>query len=113
MDRRQLLQAQQKRKERADVIAFSPLIATPAADSFTMLANGRVRFVSIGGCAANTIAAVLTGKSTRTIRTPLLSAGGSVKLDMIEKDVAVNPAAGFRVELDCGYGVWRQIATGA
>jgi len=109
----QLLQAQRKRKERAAVSAFASLIASPAADQFTMRASARVRLVSLAGCAAGTTAAVLTGATVRTIQTPLLTAGGSVRLDQIEVDTVVNPSAGFRVDLDCGYGVWRPIATGA
>lgn len=113
MDARQLLQVHQKRKERANVLAFNPLIATPATGDFPMPANGRIRFVSGAGCAAGTTAATLTGASDRTIKTPLLASGGVVKLDHVEKDVVVTPSAGFDVEVDCGCGIWRKIAEGA
>ena len=104
---------QKKRRQRADVTTFNALLKTPSADQFTMPANGRIRFKSLAGCAAGTTAAVLTGKSTRTIQTPLLLASGSVKLDNVEKDVVVNPSAGFQTEVDCGFGVWRKISGGA
>jgi hypothetical protein len=110
MNRLQLLQAQRKRRERANVTAFNALITTPEDGEFTMPANGRIRFVSVEGCAAGTTAATLTGAKTRTIKTPLLEAGGVVRLDHVERGVVVTPEAGFQVELDCGFGVWRTIA---
>jgi len=73
--------AQKQRKERQDISAFATLIASPAADSFTMPAGGKLRFVSEAGATAGTTAAVLTGSTTRTIKTPVLAAGGYVTID--------------------------------
>lgn len=102
-----------RQMERRDREQFAALIATPAVGSFRMPANGRMRFVATAGAAAGDLAATLTGSAVRLIRTPLLAAGGSVKIERIEHSTTVDPEAGFDVELDVGQGVWRKIAEGA
>jgi len=105
------LTAASKRRNRQNVSQFRSLIASPTASAFNMPASGKVRFVSISGCAAGTTAATLVGSTTRTIKTPLLTAGQSVVIDYVERSVQVTPANGFNVEIDVGLGHWKTIAT--
>lgn len=107
----QIEQALQERKRRQNVSAFKALIASPTASAFAMPAAGRLRIVSIAGCAAGTTAATLVGSRTRTIKTRLLAAGGSVVIDLVERAVTVTLAAGFDAYVDTGLGVWKKIAT--
>lgn len=109
------------RRQRADRDRFAALIATPAAGAFTMPANGRIRFVATAGSVEGALAATLEGTYTdengdptdREIRTPVLAAGGYVKLDNIELGVVVNLEAGFEAQVDMGLGKWATIAEGA
>lgn len=102
------------RRARADRDRFAALIDTPAVGVFTMPANGRIRFVATAGSVAGAIAATLEGTfGTRTIQTPVLAAGGYVKLDSIEKDVVVTVEATFEAQVDLGMGNWATIAEGA
>jgi hypothetical protein len=101
--------AAKQRRERQDSKAFDLLIATPATAAFAMPANAIIRFVSRAGCAAGTTAATIAGATARTIKTPLLAAGGVVKLDRVEKKFTVTPVSGFDVEVDIGLGEWRKI----
>jgi hypothetical protein len=108
------------RKERENRDRFAALIQTPATGSFTMPANGRIRFVATAGSVEGATAATLEGTFhdgdapvERTIRTPVLAAGGYVKVDSIEKDVVVNVEATFEAQVDMGLGKWATIAEGA
>lgn len=99
------------RKERENRDRFAALIAEPATESFTMPANGRIRFVATAGAEEGATAATLEGTTDRTIQTPELAAGGYVKLDNIERGVVVTLEAGFEAQVDMGLGKWATIAT--
>jgi hypothetical protein len=101
------------RMERQDISRFKSLIITPLTGAVTFPGNARVRLRSIAGCAAGTTAATITSRSTRTIKTPLLAAGGSLKIDWVERKSIITPVAGFEVYIDSnGFGKYRKIAVG-
>jgi hypothetical protein len=100
-----------RQKERRNVSRFAALVASPASGSFQMPAGGKLRFVSTSGSAEGTTAAILTGATERTIKTPLLAAGEYVTLDFVEAGVEVALQDGFTCELDTGLAVWKTIAT--
>lgn len=99
--------AHKRRKARRDVSAFKGLIEEPADGEFTMPGNGTILFRSAAGCEAGTTAGTV---GSRTIKTPALDAGGVVKLDFVERGVAVAPAVGFAVLVDTGLGRTAKIA---
>jgi len=101
------------RKERADATSFKALITTPVTGAFDLPANARVSFMSVAGCSAGTTAATTVGPSSRTIKTPVLAAGGRVVIDRLERGTAITPATGFEVHIDIGLNRWRKIAQGA
>lgn len=92
------------RKGRQNRKAFNSLINSPAVGAITLPAGARLALKSVSGATAGTTAATITGVSNRTIKTPLLVAGGSVKLDYVEPRAVVTPASGFEVLLDVGLG---------
>lgn len=125
-------QVRKRQKARQDVTAFAALIADPADTTFTMPASGKIRFVAIAGAVANDLAATLVGAyrgmrdgvpedgepefvlsddpEPREIKTPLLTAGGYVVIDRIERAVEVTLEAGFAAYVDTGLGVFKKIA---
>jgi len=102
-----------KRRDRANVTAFKTLVGTPIDGAFVLPAAGRISFVSVAGCPAGTTAGTIVTSNIRTIKTPLLAAGGRVVIDHVERAATVTPESGFEVHLDVGLGVWGKIAGGS
>lgn len=98
------------RVQRQDFSAFRFLVDTPATGTVVFPANGKVSIKSVAGCIAGTTALVITGPSTRTIKTKALSAGGSMRLDFIERGSSVAISAGFELYVLQGLGVYKLIA---
>lgn len=99
-----------RRKARQNVSAFAALIATPATGDFDMPAGGKILLLATAGAAAGDTAAVVSGPSTRTIKTPLLLAGESVVIDWIERASNVALSTGFEAYVDTGLGLYKKIA---
>ena len=97
-------------RAKRDRTAFASLIATPVAGELTFPANASVYLRSVAGCAAGTTAAEFKG---RTIKTPLLAAGGAVFAGFIERGTVLTPAIGFDVLIDMGLGRVAKIGEGA
>jgi len=92
--------AREQRSKR-DRAAFRALITTPANGVMTFPANAAVYLRSVAGCAAGTSAATFNG---RTIKTPLLAAGGVAYAGYVERGTALTPASGFDVIISVGLG---------
>ncbi len=75
-----------------------------------MPANARIFLLSRAGCAAGTTAATVTGSTVRTLKTPLLAAGESMRGEYAEEDSSVAPASGFDLLIDIGLGRTATIA---
>ena len=111
------------RKAKQDRSAFATLIDTPAFGSFTMPANGRIRFVVASGFAAGDLLATLVGpfkdqdpnsgtygdNVDRLIKSPGLNANQHLVIDRLEKGVEITPETQVNVELDVGLGRWARI----
>jgi hypothetical protein len=118
-----------RRKARQNVSSFAALIATPETGEFRMPQSGRLRLVSVAGASAGDTAATIIGPfpaysedeetgeivrgpiGDRTIKTPVLAAGGSVVIDGLVARSLVTPASGFECYVDIGLGRWAQIAS--
>lgn len=99
---------QRNRKRRQNVGAFATLITTPAA-SFTMPANGDL--IAIGAFAGGAVFTI-NGATTQTVNAPALAAGEAYAFGGFEKDAKVTVAAGVKLYLDTGLGVYKQIGAG-
>lgn len=97
-------------RAKRDRAAFKALIATPAVGAFTMPAGGRLRLVSVAGCAADTTSATF---ASTTLKTPVLGAGEWGNAVYLAKNVQLTPATGFEAHLDMGLGKFVKIAEGA
>ena len=81
--------------------AFASLIKTPTAGVFVFPANATVYARSVAGSIAGVTACTFRG---RTIKTPVLAAGGVMLVGFIERGVALTPSAGFDILIDMGLG---------
>lgn len=108
------MQVTHKRRQfRQDVTRYRAAIATPVTGAFKLPATARLFLKSTAGCAAGTTAATILGPSaTRTIRTPLLAAGGVMPIGWIEKDRTITPAVGFDLLIDSGLAKLVKIGAG-
>jgi hypothetical protein len=100
------------RKERQNVRKYKALLATPGVGAITLPANATLAVKSVAGCAAGTTAATIVASANRTIKTPLLAAGGRVKLDRVSRGAVITPATGFELHLCVGLGKFRKIGQG-
>lgn len=103
-----LLGQKRKIREKRNHSAFDALIASPAAGNITLPASVKIFLRSVAGCAAETTAATFSG---RTIKTPLLVAGGRMSAGYVGRGVTLSPAAGFDTLIDSGLGKLVRIGT--
>ncbi|MFA7175013.1 MAG: hypothetical protein WC340_16695 [Kiritimatiellia bacterium] len=106
-------QLQKARKVRQNISAFKRLIAAPASGAVVLPASGRFALRSNAPSTPDTVAAIIVGANTRTIKTLAMSAGTRMTLDHIERGCVVTPSANFDLLLDTGFGVFVKIAGGA
>lgn len=105
--------AKKRRKFRQNVSAYKTLITTPASGLLQLKANAIVYLKSIAGCSAGTTAAtIVSGVGTRTIKTPLLAAGRSMKVGWVEKGMKITPVAGFDLLIDTGLSKLKKVGAG-
>lgn len=97
----QTLGTKKSNNAKRDRKAFALLITTPAVGVFVFPANATVYARSVSGCAAGTTACTFRG---RTIKTPVLAAGGAMLVGFVERGVALTPSAGFDILIDMGLG---------
>lgn len=102
--------AQKRRRERQDYHVFAALVAEPATAPFSLPANGRFRVVATLGALAGDLACILTSSVEREIRTPLLTAGGYVSLNRVERAVVITLEPGFELWVDAGLGRYVKVA---
>jgi hypothetical protein len=116
-----------RRRARQNASSFAALIESPETGEFQMPQSGKLRFVSVDGCAEGTTAATIVGPfpeysdedgiivrgaiADRTIKTPELEAGQGVVIDGLVARSKVTTASGFDCYVDVGLGRWKKIAS--
>lgn len=101
-----------RRQEKTNGIKFSNLILVPATTTVKLPASASFVLKSAGGCSSGTLALLYTNSSgAKTVKAPLLVAGGCTPSFYLEKDITVTISAGFSLLIDIGMGIYKTVLT--